>query len=61
MLEWITPARLPAAACALPAPLFVLGWLMRQNPAGGPPLVVRQRVSGVEMTRRLRRHPDAGN
>ena len=104
MLERITPARLLAAACALLAPLFVLGWLTRQDPAetpwlhilgggfifnyriaevyygfaaaigrplptgsiveaafedpaGGPPLVVRQRVGGAEMTRLSLRSP----
>lgn len=104
MLDRLTPARLLAAACALLVPLFVLGWLTREdpagkpwlqvmgggfifnyrvadvyygftaavmrplptgsiveaafeNPAGGPPLVVRQRVGGAEMTRLSLRSP----
>ncbi|MCO5156732.1 MAG: hypothetical protein M9945_08260 [Aquamicrobium sp.] len=104
MLERLTPARLLAAACALLVPLFVLGWLTREDPAekpwlqvmgggfifnyrvadvyygftaavmrplptgtiveaafedpaGGPPHVVRQRVGGAEMTRLALRSP----
>ena len=104
MLERLTPARLLAVACALLVPLFVVGWLTREdpaerpwlqilgggfifnyrvadvyygftaavtrplptgsiveaafeNPAGGPPLVVRQRVGGAEMTRLSLRSP----
>ncbi len=104
MLDSLTPARLLAAACALLVPLFVLGWLTREDPAekpwlqvlgggfifnyrvadvyygftaavmkplptgsiveagfedpaGGPPLVVRQRVGGAEMSRLALRSP----
>jgi hypothetical protein len=104
MLERVTPARLLAVACALLVPLFVLGWLTREDPAekpwlkilgggfifnyriaevyygftaavarplptgsiveatfedpaGGPPLVVRQRVGGAEMSRLSLRSP----
>ena len=40
MLERLTPARLLAAACALLVPLFVLGWLTREDPAEKPWLQV---------------------
>lgn len=104
MLDRVTPFRLLAAACALLAPLFAVGWLTREDPAekpwlqvlgggfifnyrvadvyygftaavtrplptgsiveasfedpaGGPPLVVRQRIGGAEMTRLALRSP----
>lgn len=104
MLDRVTPATLAAAACALLAPLFVLGWLTRQDPAerpylqvlgggfifnyrvadvyygftaavtrplptgsiveaafedpsGGPPYIVRQRVGGADMARLSMRSP----
>lgn len=40
MLDRVSPARLAAAACALLVPLFVLGWLTREDPAEKPYLQV---------------------
>lgn len=104
MLDRVTPARLAAAACALLVPLFVIGWLTREdpaerpylkvlgggfifnyrvadvycgftaaimrplptgsiveaafeNPAGGPPYIVRERVGGADMARLSMRSP----
>lgn len=104
MLDRVSPARLAAAACALLVPLFVLGWLTREDPAekpylqvlgggfifnyrvsdvyygftaaimrplptgsiveaafedpaGGPPHIVRQRIGGAEMARLSLRSP----
>ncbi len=46
-----------SAAVARPLPTGTIVEAAFENPAGGPPLVVRQRIGGVEMTRLSLRSP----